>query len=63
MSWLLLRRADGTLEVELDALADAGQILGGYPTRPEAVAARDRRQEADEREAMRDAGQKDLFPC
>jgi len=59
--WLLLRRPDRSLEIELDALADGGQILGGYPTRPEAVEARERQRAKDEAEALRDAGQRSLF--
>lgn len=43
MSWLLIRLSTGYLEVELDALASDGKLLGTFPTRPEAVAARDRR--------------------
>lgn len=59
--WLLLRLPSGTLEVELDALAADGRILGGYPTITEARVARDRQREADEREALRDAGQRELL--
>jgi len=63
MSWLLLRRPSGALEVELDALADEGQILGGFPTIGEAREARERQRAKDEAEALRDAGQRSLFPC
>jgi len=61
LSWLLLRRPDHSLEIELDALADGGQILGGYPTMPEAREARDKQRAKDEAEALRDAGQRSLF--
>jgi len=59
--WLLLRRPDHSLEIELDALADGGQILGGFPTMPEAREARERQRAKDEAEAMRDAGQMELL--
>lgn len=59
--WLLLRLPSGRLEIELDALADGGQILGGYQTMPEAREARDRQRAKDEAEALRERGQKDLF--
>ena len=59
--WLLLRRPDHSLEIELDALADGGQILGGYPTMPEAREARERQRAKDEAEALRERGQRDLF--
>ena len=62
MTWLLLRRPDRSLEVELDALAPACPVLGSYPTITEARTARDRQREADEREALRDAGQMELIP-
>lgn len=62
MSWLLIRLPSGTLEVELDALAPACPVLGSYPTITEARTARDRQREADEREALRDAGQMELLP-
>ena len=60
MTWLLLRRPDRSLEVELDALAPACPVLGSYPTITEARTARDRQREADEREALRDAGQMEI---
>lgn len=59
--WLLLRRPDHSLEIELDALASGGQILGGYPTMPEAREARDKQRAKDEAEALRDAGQMELL--
>lgn len=59
--WLLLRRPDRTLEIELDALADEGQILGGFPTIGEAREARERQRAKDEAEALRERGQRDLF--
>ena len=62
MTWLLLRRPDRALEVELDALAPACPVLGSYQTITEARTARDRQREADEREALRDAGQMELIP-
>ncbi len=62
MSWLLLRLPSGALEVELDALAPACPVLGSYQTITEARTARDRQREADEREALRDAGQMELIP-
>lgn len=61
VTWLLLRRPDQTLEVDLDALAAEGQVLGGYPTITEARAARDRQRLRDELAALRAAGQRDLF--
>ena len=60
MSWLLIRLPTGTLSVELDALADEGQILGGFPTIGEAREARERQRAKDEAEAMRDAGQMEM---
>ena len=59
--WLLLRLPSGALAVELDVLADEGQILGGFPTIGEAREARERQAALDELEALRDAGQRDLF--
>lgn len=59
--WLLLRRPDHSLEIELDALADGGQILGGFATITEARAARERQRAKDEAEALRERGQRDLF--
>lgn len=61
MTWLLLRRPDHSLEIELDALADGGQILGGFATMPEAREARERQRAKDEAEALADAGQRSLF--
>ena len=61
MTWLLLRLPSGALEVELDALAGDGEILGGYPTITEAREARERQRLRDEREALKAAGQGDLF--
>ncbi len=65
--WLLLRRPDHSLEIELDALADGGQILGGFPTITEARTARATQEKADKEAAARRAEeartdrQKDLF--
>ena len=61
MTWLLLRLPSGALEVELDAFATAGRILGKFPTRPAAVEARETQAQRDEREALRAAGQGELF--
>ena len=61
MTWLLLRLPSGALDVELDAFAESGRILGKYPTRPEAVEARERQEQKDEREALREQGQGELF--
>lgn len=59
--WLLLRRPDHSLEIELDALADGGQILGGFPTITEAREARERQRAKDEAEALRERGQGELW--
>lgn len=59
--WLLLRRPDHSLEIELDALADGGQILGGFPTITEAREARERQRLKDEAEALRERGQGELW--
>jgi len=58
--WLLIRLPSGALEVELDALAPAYPVLGTFATITDARQARDRQREADEREALRDAGQQEL---
>ena len=64
MPWLLLRRPSGTLDVELSAFArPTDRVLSEHVTRHEAVEARERQRERDEREALRAAGQGDLFPC
>lgn len=61
MTWLVLRLPSGSLEIELDALASEGQIIGGFPTITEAREARERQRLRDEAEALRAAGQKELF--
>lgn len=58
---LLLRRPDHSLEIELDALADGGQILGGFPTITEAREARELQRLKDEAEALRERGQGELW--
>ncbi len=60
--WLLLRRHTGQLEVELDALSDPTyRRLGSYASHRDAIAAREEQERKDELEALRAAGQKDLF--
>lgn len=61
MTWLLLRLPSGALDVELDAFAESGHILSKHKTRPEAVEAREVQAQRDEAEALRVAGQQDLF--
>ena len=61
MTWLLLRLPSGALEVELDAFVTAGRILGKFSSRPAAVEAKEQQAQRDEREALRDAGQLDMF--
>lgn len=61
MTWLLLRLPSGKLDVELDALVTEGRILGKFHTRLEAVEAREHQAQRDEVEALRAAGQQDLF--
>ena len=61
MSWLLLRLPSGALDVELDALVTGGRILSKHPTRSDAVAAREAQAQRDEREALREQGQGELF--
>ena len=62
MTWLLLRLPSGALDVELDAFQPQGaRCLSSHRTRPEAVAAREAQAQRDEREALRAAGQGELF--
>ena len=61
MAWLLLRLPSGALDVELDALVSEGRILSKHATRPEAVAAREAQAQRDEREALREQGQGELW--
>lgn len=62
LPWGLFRRPDGSLEVAFRAFADAstGRLLSSHETRPDAVRAREDRERADEREALRAAGQGEL---
>jgi len=63
LTWGLYRRPNGVLAVDFDAFADLsnGRKLATFLTRPEAVEARIAQERADEIEALREAGQKDLF--
>lgn len=63
MSWGLYRRPNGVLAVDFDAFTDLsnGRKLATFLTRPEAVEAREAQERADEIEALREAGQRDLF--
>ena len=62
MSWLLLRLPSGALDVELSAFVKPGQtILSQHATRPDAVAAREAQAQRDEREALREQGQGELW--
>ena len=61
MTWLLLRIPSGALDVELDVFATPGHVISKHKTRPEAVEAREVQAQRDEAEALRAAGQQDLF--
>ena len=62
LPWGLFRRPDGALSVDFKAFADGTlRLLSSHATRPEAAAARDAQERADEIEALRAAGQRDLF--
>ena len=62
MTWLLLRLPSGALDVELDAFQpDGSRALSSHPTKPDAVAAREAQAQRDEREALKAAGQGELF--
>lgn len=59
--WLLLRLPSGALDVERDAFAESGRILSRHKTRHEAVEAREVQAQRDEAEALREAGQGELW--
>lgn len=62
LPWGLFRRPDGALSVDFKAFADGTlRLLSSHATRPEAVEAREDQEREDEREALRAAGQRDLF--
>jgi hypothetical protein len=61
-SWGLYRKPDGVLEVSYRAFADPWwSRLSTHETKPEALAALKIREKNDEKEALRAAGQKELF--
>jgi hypothetical protein len=60
--WGLYRKQDGALEVSYRAFADPlWSRLSTHETKPEALAALKIREENDEKEALRAAGQKELW--
>ena len=62
MTWCLLRTPDGGAYVEHHALVrQFDVVISRHPTITEARTALDDYRERREREALRDAGQKELF--
>ena len=62
LPWGLYRKPDGALEVAYRAFYNSTwRLISSHETKPDAARALEDRQRADEREALRDAGQGELF--